>query len=301
MINYKRVIKNRTLKLKVLTFFNWIPDRIMIKFQYRLKTGRKLNLKNPKRYTEKLQWYKLYYHNPLMNQCVDKFLVRSFVNSKGLGEILNELYGIYENVEKIPFEKFPNKFVLKTTNGGGGINVILCKNKAELDINETKNLLNVWLNSNQSLAGREWPYYNLKPKIICEKYLDIDFSDNLIDYKFICFAGKVEYVFIILARDSEKGKIFAIYDKDFSLLPYKRLGLRNDVKSIKKPKNWEKMILIAEKLSEDFPHARIDLYNINGDIKFGEITFFHGSGYIKFSPDVFDYILGSKFNLQNYM
>lgn len=128
-MNYKKIIKSRETRIKLLSLLNFIPDKTMIKLQYYIKTGRRLNLKHPQRYTEKLQWYKLYYRDPLMQQCSDKYDVREYVKSKGLGHILNECYGVYERVEDIDFDSLPNQFVLKDTLGGGGNSVIICRKK----------------------------------------------------------------------------------------------------------------------------------------------------------------------------
>jgi len=294
-LDYKKLLPSRELRLKILGLTDFIPDKQMIKLQYWVKTGRKLNLGNPKRYTEKLQWYKLYYRDPLMTQCADKYRVRDYIASKGLSDILVPLYGAYDKVEEIDFDQLPSKFVLKTNNGSR--TNILCHNKEKLDINATKKTLKAWLTKRTTKAGREWPYYNIQPKIICEEFLDTGTHDDLVDYKFICFSGRVHYVFVNAERDSDEGLKFGIYNKEFKKLPYKRKGLRDTDSAFTKPINYKKMVEIAEKLSEDFPHVRVDLYNIKGNIYFGEMTYFHGSGYIEFEPDDFDETLGKSFHL----
>ena len=129
-MNYKRIIKNQKTRFKILKLLDFVPDKVMLKMQYRIKTGRKLNLKNPNRYTEKIQWYKLNYRNPLMKQCVDKYAVREYVTKKGLEYILNDLYAVYDNIDDINIDKFPEKFVIKTTNSCG--TNIFCKNKKDM-------------------------------------------------------------------------------------------------------------------------------------------------------------------------
>lgn len=294
-MDYKKIIPSQKLRLKILGLTDFIPDKVMIKIQYKVATGRKLNLKNPKRFTEKLQWYKLYHRDPLMTQCADKYEVRKYIASKGFGETLVPLYGVYDNANDIDFEGLPNRFVLKTTNGSH--TNLFCDDKSNLDVKSTTQKLNYWLKKRTIKAGREWPYYNIKPRIICEKYLEKDKNDDLVDYKFICFAGKVLCVFVNAERNSDESMRLGIYNKEFKHLPYRRKGLRDMDSSFQKPTNYEKMVEIAETLSADFPHVRVDLYNIDGKIYFGEMTFFHGSGYIGFDPDNFDYILGEKFNL----
>lgn len=295
-MNYKNIIKSRELRLKILSFLNWIPDKLMIKIQYRIKTGRKLNLKNPKRFTEKLQWYKLYYKDPLMAKCSDKYLVRNYVKEKGLSHILNELYGVYDYVDEINFNDLPDKFVLKSTNGGGGNNIIICKDKNKLDIEKAKKQMKKWIIPQKNGGGREWVYYLYKPKIIAEKYIESE-NKGLIDYKFFCFNGDPKYLYVISERDFGNNAKFGIFDIDFNKLNYYRKGKSKMTEKIKKPENYEDMIEIAKLLSEDFPHVRVDLYNLNGKIIFGELTFFNASGYQIYEPDEFDFILGKEFIL----
>lgn|SRR5699024_1455743 len=293
-MNYKNLIKSENSRFKILKLFEFIPDRFMIQLQYFMKSGRIINLKKPKRFSEKLQWYKLYYRDSLMTKCADKYKVREYVSSKGLDDILIPLYGVYDNSEKINMEELPNSFVLKTNNGSH--TNILCENKNELNEFHLKEKLNHWLFKRTAKAGREWAYYDIEPRIVCEEYLTT-YNNELIDYKFICFNGKVNYVFVNAERESYNGMIFDIYDKEFNKLPYTRKGLRTNEVPLEKPEGYNRMIEIAEKLSSDFPHVRIDLYNISGKIYFGEMTFYHASGYIDFCPDEFDYIIGERFIL----
>lgn len=297
-MNYKQIIKNQEIRFKILNLLKFVPDKIMLKMQYRIKMGRKLNLKNPKRYTEKIQWYKLNYRNPLMTKCADKYTVREYVESKGLGDILNELYGVYDSVEEIDFDKLPNRFVLKTTNDSH--TNIFCEDKNKVNINKIKVDLNKFMKSRNVISpGREWAYENSKKRIICEKYLDKDENDDIPDYKFYCFNGKIECLNVIKNRNGDF-KSSAMFDRNFKLLPIKK-SLDDDIEQeIKKPENYDKMIKIAEILSNDFPHVRVDLYNIYGKIYFGELTFYPSSGYLKFEPDEFDFVLGKKFQLEKY-
>ena len=286
--------------MAILDVFSFIPDKAMIKLQYRIKTGRKLNLKNPARYTEKLQWYKLYYRDPIMAKCADKAEVRKYVEDLGFKSILNECFGVYENPDETDFSKLPQKFVLKDTLGGGGSSVIICTDKSKADINAYKKQMRDWVNTKPVRGGgREWVYYYGKPqhRIICEKYIEAESETGLTDFKFFCFGGKCKYIYVItnrrLGRDAEIG----IYDRDYNLLPYYRVGEGRPVHLIGKPKNFDEMIKISEKLSERFPHVRVDLFCEGEKITFGELTFFNGSGYIEFDPDEFDFILGDEFKL----
>jgi hypothetical protein len=294
-MNYKKLIPNQEIRLKILGLLDFLPDKFMIKLQYWIKTGRKLNLNNPKRYNEKIQWYKLYYQDPLMTQCADKYAVRDYVTSKGLENILVPLYGAYDKVDQIDFDHLPDKFVLKTNNGSH--TNILCDNKARLNIESTKNTLNAWLGERTTKAGREWSYYNIKPKIICEKYLEADNPDGLVDYKFYCFDGQPYFVKVAIGTNDESGPKNGIYNMNFEQTPYRRKEVERITSKIEKPKNFEVMCEIAAILSKDFPHVRVDLYNIDGSIYFGELTFYDTSGYQIFEPDEFDYILGDLFKI----
>lgn len=301
MIDYKKIIRSRQTRLAILRALSFVPDSWMIRLQYRMKTGRRLNLKAPERFTEKLQWYKLYYRDPLMIQCVDKADVRDYVASCGLSDILVPLIGVYERVEDIDFSALPQQFVMKNTLGGGGNSVMIVKDKQQLDWEATKNQLQSWLDidSHKKDAGREWPYYSGKNcRIIVEEYIDADpVEGGLIDYKFLCFSGKTDYLYVVADRTLGNGAGFGFYNMEFQRMNYRRNDERELERDLNKPEGFDKMIQIAETLSKPFPHARIDLYNANGKILFGEITFFDGSGYMSYDPDEFDLLAGSAFIL----
>lgn len=300
-MNYKRIIPSLKFRLKLLDLLEFIPDKLMLKLQYRIKTGRKLNLKTPNRYNEKLQWYKLYYRDPLMTKCADKYRVREYVASKGFKDILVPLYSVYDNANQIKFNQLPDEFVLKANNGSGSHANILCSDKSSLNINDTIETLNYWISKGTVRAGREWSYYNIKPKIICEKYLKSNSEHGLIDYKFYCFDGEPAYIKVAIDTAKDGGPKNGIFNLDFEQLPFCRKEVEKITEKIKKPKNFNRMIEIARKLSEDFPHVRVDLYNIEGNIYFGELTFYDTSGYQIFVPDEFDLILGDLFKLDKMM
>lgn len=303
--DYKKIIKSRDLRLKILRVLSFIPDKPMIKLQYRIKTGHKLNLKNPKRFTEKLQWYKLYYKNPLMIKCVDKYDVREYVKKKGLEDILIPCYGVYDKVEEVDWNSLPNQFVMKDTLGGGGTSVVIVKDKSKTDIQQLKETAKKWtqIDAHRKDAGREWPYYSGRNhRILFEQYIDSDpDKGGLVDYKFFCMNGDTAYIYVIADRKLGAGAGFAIYDKNFNKTNAQRVDERPLKRFIEKPDNFEALKNVAEKLAGKFPEARIDLYDNNGEIHFGEITFFDGSGYMKFDPDKFDFELGDKFKLPREM
>ena len=297
-MDYKKIIKSQDTRFKILKLLSFISDKTMIKMQYRMKTGRKLNLKNPERYTEKIQWYKLNYRNPLMTKCADKYTVREYVESKGLGYILNELYGVYDSVDEIDFDKLPNKFVLKTTNDSG--TNVFCRDKVNSDLEEIKEKISKSMEQRAQIPlAREWAYNNSKRKIICEKLLeDSTTKDHGInDYKFLCFNGNPEFIVYDVDR-------YIGHKRNFYDINWKYLNISSDCPNlgdiVKKPTELDKMLEVARILSKDFPAVRVDLYCIENNIYFGELTFYPWSGYVNFEPDEFDFLLGKRFNLINY-
>lgn len=300
-MDYKRIIKSRNMRIAILRLLRFIPDRTMLKLQYRIKTGHKLNLTNPKRFTEKLQYYKLHYRNPQLIQCVDKYDVREYVESQGLKNILIPCYGVYESVDDICWENFPGSFVVKDTLGGGGASVILVKDKDQENIGKIRERCREWMaiDAHAKDAGREWPYYNGKRhRVIVEELLEADETEGgLVDYKFFCFHGEVEFFYVMGDRKVGSSVSVTIFDRNKKELPVKRVG---DVlyENAKIPDNIDRMIDIAKRLSSDFPHVRVDLYNVKGQIFFGELTFYNASGYMQYDPDDFDITIGECFDIE---
>lgn len=295
-MNYKKVFKSQSTRFAILNALSWIPDFIMLRVQYRMKLGRWPNLKHPTRYTEKLQLYKMKYRNPVMFQCVDKYEVHQYVEGKGLGSILNKVYGIYDKAEDIDFTKLPNKFVAKTTGGGGGENVAVIRDAANTNLEELRGKLALWLKDMGASYGREWAYDGIKKnRIIVEELLEDDENadGSIDDYKMMCFGGKFKSLWIDKGRYSDHHRGF--WDENLNFLPNVYSDHDTFKVAPKLPNNMSEMVKIAEKLSEDFPYARVDLYNIKGRIVFGEITFYPWSGYVQFTPDEFDMQLGSYF------
>lgn len=292
------VTKKTFVKLAILNLLKWVPDKQMIQLQYYIKMGRKLNLKNPQRYTEKLQWYKLNYKKKIMAQCADKFLVRKFVEQRGLGYILNDLYGVYNSVDEVDFNKLPKQFVLKSTNGASGIGLLICKDKSQFDVINAKKEMRTWTKWKKHIGGREWVYEVNKPKIIAERYLPPRKNENsVVDYKFFCFNGEPFCMYLMTDRFSKHGVRQSILNMDYEVMPVMREKIDPVIDIPPKPDNFDEMIEVVRKLSSGFPYVRVDLYNVEGRILFGEMTFFPESGYYKFIPDEFDFILGEKFQL----
>lgn len=283
------------MRKKIIHIFDFVDDETMLKIQYRIKTGNTLNLNNPKRYTEKLQWYKLFYRDPLMSKCSDKYLVREYVKEKGLELILNENYGHFYNPDEIDFSSLPSRYAIKSTTGSG--DNIIVTDSTKINVEETRQKLKEWMIKEKSL-GREWCYYDLKPSIIIEKFIDRNENNDLPDYKFFCFGGRVYCLYVMVNyTDNHANGQLGFYDRDFKKMPYCRMDYRDIDFEIKKPKNFDLMVQYAEILSKDFPHARVDFFNVDGKIIFGELTFYNASGYTKFNPDKFDYIMGDQFVL----
>lgn len=280
---------------------SFIPDVTMVKLQYRIKTGRHLYLNRPKRFTEKLQYYKLFYRNPIMKQCVDKYEVREYIKRNKLSTILNECYGVYNEPSEVNFDKLPSSFVLKDTLGGGGNSVIIIKDKSKVNKEALSKQMESWVKSRIDVKhpGREWVYDGMKHRIIVERYIESDSNTGgLIDYKFFCLYGEVKFLYVVADRKIGAKAGFGIFDPDFKMLDVCRADEKPLERKIEKPENYAEMLRIANILSRPFPEARIDLYDEKGKILFGEITFFDGSGYMTFEPDEYDEILGDMFEFK---
>ena len=297
-MNYKKIIKSREARSLILRMLRFIPDEQMLRLQYRIKTGRGLNLDHPVRFTEKLQWYKLHYRNPLMHVCADKYAVREYVKSRGLEEILVPLIARYPTVDEVEWDKLPPRFVIKTTNGGGGLNVIVCPDKAKLNTDEAREKLRP-VKKRPRTGGREWAYYGLEPGIVVEELLVNEQRPEagINDYKFFCYNGSARY--IIVDTDRYIGHKRNFYDRDWN-----NLGITSDCpacdREIPRPAELEEMLRAAEKLSEGFPFVRVDLYCVGGRVYFGEMTFYPWSGYVCFTPDEADERFGRDFVLTAY-
>lgn len=275
-------------------FSKLMNDKTFIKWEYFFSFKRFPNLDNPKTFNEKLQWLKLNDKHKEYTTLVDKYEVKKYV-AKVLGNnYIIPTLGVWENFDDIDFDKLPNQFVLKTTHDSGG--VIVCKDKKFLNITAAKKKIEKSLKHNYYYEHREYPYRNVKPRIIAEKFMVDESGTELKDYKFFCFDGKCKMLFV--ATDRPYDTRFNFYDTEFNQLPFKQ-GHPLSTKEIKKPIGFEQMKDIAEKLSKGFPHLRVDLYDINGHIYFGELTFFHFSGNVPFEPNEWDYKIGKWLNLPN--
>lgn len=289
---------NYNLKKILLYPFDLLYDfnpKFEIQLMFFLKQGYRLNLDNPQTYNEKLNWQKLFYKNDLMSLCSDKYLVRDFVKDRGYDSNLNTLLWDGFCPEDIPLQNLPQKFVIKVTHGSG-FNII-CKDKEELDFSNTKKKLKQWLDTKYIKCYGETWYGRKKPRIIVEKFLENDDGKPLFDYKFFCYRGEPEFVYVDTWKNGNHH--INMYDVNFSLLKGVSLGYPSDLDSdIKKPINYDDMLKMASDLSKGFPHVRVDLYNVNNSIVFGEMTFSKGAGFDKILPYDFDLRMGKNFILE---
>ena len=268
----------------------FIPDKLYLQLLYRCKMGYWLDFENPKTFSEKLQWLKLYNRNPMYTTLVDKYAVKKWVAEKiGEDHIIPTL-GVWDNANEIDFDKLPNQFVLKTTNGGGG-DVVICKDKSKFDRLRAISHLNRGLKKKIYNEFREWPYKNVPPRIIAEKYIE-DESGQLKDYKFYCFKGHAQVCMVVSDRFGV-GHYDSFDAETFQQLMFcAKSGKLPEKSKEKPPENYKQMLALANQLSESFPHVRIDLYSVHNNIYFGEYTFFDGSGFEKYYPESWDYKFG---------
>lgn len=287
-------LKNREISKKIILaldhrgMLNWLPDKPYLKLLFRIKIGKKLDLKNPQTFNEKLQWLKLYDRNEKYSMMVDKYEVKKYVASVIGKEYIIPTLGVWERFEDINFDILPKQFVLKCTHDSGG--QIICRDKNKLDMKKTKKIINSSLKRNYFYQGREWPYKNVKPRIMAEKYME-DNSGELIDYKFMMFNGKHKCSFTCTERHSGDGLKVTFFDPSWNVMPFERHYPRSE-KTILKPSSYNEMISFATILSKSIPFVRIDFYEIMGKPYFGEITFYPGSGMEEFIPEVWDKKLG---------
>lgn len=271
-------------------YLNWLSDEAYIKMEYRLKMKKKLDLDNPSTFNAKLQWLKLYDRKPEYTTMVDKHAVKQYVAERIGQEYIIPTYGIWDHFDEIDFDSLPNQFVLKCTHDSGG--VVVCTDKAKLNRAKSKAKLKKCLKRNYYWQVREWPYKNVRPRIIAEEYMEDKTVRELRDYKFFCFDGQPKALFIATDRQT-KGEETKF---DFFDMEYNHLDVRNGHPNAdvlpEKPKCFNEMKCLAAKLSKGFPQVRVDFYEANGRVYFGEMTLFHWSGLVPFEPEKWDKIFG---------
>lgn len=278
---------NKLLK-KVKYGLRCLPDGIYIQLYYFAHFKKLCNLNKPRTYNEKLNWLKLHDRNPLYTTMVDKYEAKQYVT-----KIIGEGYtiptlGIWNCFEDIDFDRLPNQFVLKCTHDSEGL--VIVRDKSKFDVEAARNRITEALKQNFYYIGREWPYKNVKPRIIAEQYMEDHIDGDLRDYKFFCFDGEPKMMFIASDRSSGKTK-FDYYDLEFNHLDITQ-KYPNASRPLRKPDTFDQMIETAKRLSAGFPHVRVDFYEVDGKMYFGELTFYHFSGFMPFKPEKWDRVLG---------
>lgn len=255
----------------------------LVRYIYKLQTGRWYDPRNPRTLDEKLLWLMLYWRHPLKSRCADKYAVRSYVEENGLGHLLTRLYGVYAASREIAFERLPQQFVLKATHGCG-FN-ILCRDKSALDVEAAVRKMDAWMKTDISVFCGELHYASIEPRIICEEYLGDDSGKSLNDYKVYCFDGRAHCTMACTDR-TEKGAKYDFYDRAWTTkLAYSKSSLLAD-RIIPRPDAYEEIVAAAEKLSRPFPFVRVDFYSVNGRAVFGEMTFTPHGGIDTYMTDL---------------
>lgn len=270
-----------------------VADDVYLKWRYRFIFGERLHLDSPTGYNEKINWLKVYNRNPLYSKIVDKADVKDFVRPIiGEDKIIKTL-GIWDNFDEIDFDSLPDQFVLKSTNGGGGTGVVICRDKTSFNRESAKKRIESSMHFNWRYE-REWVYRDIKPRIIAEEYMYNEDGTDLVDWKIHCFNGEPKVLFYASDRYTPGEKVkFDWYDMNLKHLPVKSKGYENANKIIEPFPEWEEMKEVARKLSKGMPYVRVDLYLINRKIYFGELTFFHDGGAVALQPKEWEHTFGS--------
>ncbi len=267
-----------------------IDKGLYLRLRYRRTMNKRLHLRHPVTYTEKLQWLKLYYHKPIMIDMVDKIKAKQIAAELIGADHIIPLIDSYNSVDDINWDILPKSFVLKCNHDSGG--VVVCRDKDFIDIKSVSARLNESMSKSYYEDTLEWSYRSVNRKILCEQYMEDESGYELKDYKWFCFDGVPKALFVASDRNTlENETKFDFYDADFNRLPI-RNGHPNSAVCLDRPKGFDEMKAFAAKLSAGFPHVRVDFYDISGQVYFGEYTFFHWSGFVPFEPEEWDGIFG---------
>ncbi len=266
------------------------PDKAFQKWDYKIHTGRKLNLRHPVTFQEKLQWMKYYYRNPEFTKLVDKYEVRDYVREKIGEDYLVPLYGVYNKWDEIDFSALPDEFVIKCTHDSGS--VVICKDKNTFDYESAKKKIEAGLARNQFYLSREWPYKNVKPRIIIEKYLSGDVKLGIVDYKCFTFDGDVKFILVCSNRFKDGGMKVSFYDLKWQKMNLSQTDETNETEYIEKPQQFDKMIKCAQILGKGLPHVRVDFITDSDCLFFTELTFFDSGGRKPFVPVCYEIQFG---------
>ena len=283
------------IKLSQRGLLTILSDKTYIKTMYYAKMGKKLDLKDPKTVSEKLQWLKLYDRKPEYTTMVDKYAAKSYVAERIGEEYIIPTLGVWDSFDEIDFDSLPEQFVLKCTHDSGGL--VICRDKSKLDKEVTQRKIEKSLKANYFWNGREWPYKNVKPRIIAEKYMEDGGNPDLKDYKFYCFGGEPKFLYISHGLSNHATAHINFISLDWEKMPFRRTDFAEFDILPPKPKNFDLMIEFCKKLSADIPFLRVDFYDINEKLYFGELTFFPGSGFTILEPKEWDLKLGQWIDL----
>ena len=271
-----------------------LPDRLFLSLLHARVYGRLPEFDAPRTFDEKILWYNLDYHDPLMHVVADKYAVRGYVESKGLGRILNELYGVYETADAVDVDALPGQFALKGTHGSRM--TILCRDKATLDRERCRAEIARWLATDYYRLRREWAYRGIRPRVVCERYLENREFGELVDYKFYCFNDRPWMLFVCTGRFGPPGLCYSAFDLQWNPMPVHK-GKPGSPLPLERPANLDEMVAVAGELCRGFPFVRVDLYNVEGRLFFGELTFYPDAGLCPFSPPEYNEIFGDRFVL----
>ena len=285
---YKKILKNKNLRLIILRLLRFVPDKAMLKLEFRIKLHKKLDLKSPKTFNEKLQWLKLHNRKPIHTTMVDKIAAKDYVSAAIGEEYVVKTLGVWDRFADIDFDSLPDRFVLKCNHDSGS--VVLCRDKATFDKEQARDVLTRGLSSNAYYYGREWPYKNVKPRIFAEEFMQDAQLAFLPVYKVFCFGGEPKIIQTI-QNDKQPDETVDYFDTDWNQLDIHQ-DFPNSKTPVAKPEKLQQMLELAGKLSGDEPFVRVDFYVVNGALYFSEFTFFTDSGFGQFYPESWDTVLG---------
>lgn len=291
---------SRLLAAFMARYCTWLPDDVFLRCRYRLLMHKKLHLDKPKTFTEKIQWLKLHDRKPVYTKMADKYEVKDYVAQCIGGQYVIPTLGVWDKFDDIDFSQLPDRFVLKSTNGGGGTGVVICKDKGKLDKKAAKRQLTKSMNVSADIRQGEWVYKGIKPRIIAEKFIapvkNIAPAD-LPDYKFFCFNGEPQYCQVI--RDRSSKETIDFYNMDWEHQEFVGLNpnVSNGTEPVERPRNFDGLKDICRKLAKDIPFVRVDLYVVDDEAYFGELTFYPNSGFGIFTPKEWNDKLGKLLTL----
>lgn len=294
-MTFRGIFKSVFWRMQQYGFFNKVSDDVYLKWMYRIWMGKKLNLDEPKTFNEKLQWLKLHDRKPMYTQMVDKCEAKKYVSEKIGGGYIIPTLGVWNSFDEIDFDELPDQFVLKTTHDSGG--VVICRDKSAFDINLAKKKIVKSLKTNYYMQGREWPYKDVQPRIIAEKFMIDETGDTITDYKFYCFNGEPRYLYVSYGLEDHRTAALSFLTLNWEFAPFSRSDYKAFEELPKKPHLFNEMVEIAKHLASNIDFIRIDLYEINNQIYFSELTFYPCSGLMLFVPEEWDYRMGRMLDL----